>query len=139
MFSHLEGTLNVDADTKGTRILIAAANPALAASYRDFLSCHGFEVAIARDGLDCVAKLRRRAPDVLVIERELPWGQGDGVLALMAEEPDLPKVPVIVLSAGDDRGRRRWPGALPQVAVHRKPLPPAELEESIRRLRLTEM
>ena len=71
------------------RVLIADSDPALLASYRDFLVRQGFEVALARDGLDCLAQLRSTFPDVLVLEPELPWGQGDGVLALMEEADGL--------------------------------------------------
>ena len=38
-------------------------------------------------GLECVARLRERVPDVLVLEPQLPWGGGEGVLAIMGEVP----------------------------------------------------
>jgi carbon storage regulator CsrA len=42
-------------------------------------------------------------PDVLVLEPSLPWGWGDGVLAMMHEEPNIPRVPVIILTDALDR------------------------------------
>ena len=36
--------------------------------------------------------------DVLVMDPSLPWGGGDGVLAMMYEDPGIPVVPVIVLT-----------------------------------------
>ena len=115
------------------RVLIADPDQRLLARYRDFLSHHGFEVTTVADGLACLARLRSSPPDVLVLEADLPWGQGEGILALMEEEPDVPKVPVIVLSAGTGPpGRGR---ALPGVAHFVKPLGAWELAECIRRLR----
>lgn len=86
------------------RILIADPDEYTLDSYRDFLERQGFEVATATTGLECVAELRRRAPDVLVIEPSMPWGGGDGVLALMHEDADVPLIPVLVLTYGRDRG-----------------------------------
>ena len=54
-------------------------------------------MATARDGLACVAQLREFRPAVLVLDPALPWGWGDGVLARMREEADIPTVPVILL------------------------------------------
>jgi len=79
------------------RVLLAAPEEPLLRSYGDFLTRDGFEVATARDGLDCVAKLRGFRPAVLVLDPALPWGWGDGVLARMREEADIPTVPVILL------------------------------------------
>ena len=42
-----------------TRVLIADPDPALLSSYRDFLVRNGFEVALAADGLDCLASCGR--------------------------------------------------------------------------------
>ena len=64
----------------------------------------GFQVATATTGLECVERLRNWQPDVLVLEPSIPWGWGDGILAMMHEEPDIPVVPVIVLTYGHDRG-----------------------------------
>ena len=55
--------------------------------YRERLMQEGFELATASSGLECVARLRERVPDVLVLEPQLPWGGGEGVLAMMGEVP----------------------------------------------------
>lgn len=86
------------------RVLIADPDEYLVDSYRACLEQHGFEVLVATNGLECVERLRNSAPDVLVLEPALPWGGGDGVLAMMREEPDVPRIPVIALTLGHDRG-----------------------------------
>ena len=77
-------------------------------------------------------RLRDCAPDVLVLEPSIPWGWGDGVLAMMHEESDIPVVPVIVLTYGRDRGvlYRLAPFKIDDYQV--KPLRPQRLAERIR-------
>jgi DNA-binding response OmpR family regulator len=81
------------------RILIADADEQMRAVYANGLVDYGFEVATAADGLNCIAALRDFVPTLLVLDPELPWGGGAGLLARMYEEADLPYVPVILLTA----------------------------------------
>src|SRR5438874_1120798 len=81
------------------RILIADGDSALTRTYQTALGGEGFEVEIATDGLSCVGLLRDFQPAVLVLDPELHWGGGEGVLAMMHEDPEVPIVPVVVLSA----------------------------------------
>jgi two-component system, OmpR family, response regulator VicR len=114
------------------RVLIADSDEYLLDTYREYLEQHGFEVVTATTGLECVERLRDCAPDVLVLEPSIPWGWGDGVLAMMHEESDIPMVPVIVLTYGRDRGvlYRLAPFKIDDYQV--KPLRPKWLAERIR-------
>jgi carbon storage regulator CsrA len=86
------------------RVLIADSDRYLLHDYRQYLEQHGFEVLTATTGLECVERLRDGEPDVLVLEPSIPWGWGDGVLAMMHEERDIRMIPVIVVTHGYDRG-----------------------------------
>jgi len=123
-----------EAEVHGTsplRVLIADSDVNLVSSYAEFLERQGYEVAAVASGLECLARLRQFAPQVLVLEPSLPWGGADGVLARMQEEPALKDVPVIVLTYGRDRG------ALYRLAPYRvadyliKPQSPRRLAERI--------
>ena len=81
--------------SKRIRVLMADPDESLHPVYRVPLLQEGFEVAAASSGLECVARLRERAPDILVLEPQLPWGGGEGVLAMMGEVPQLAAVPVV--------------------------------------------
>jgi DNA-binding response OmpR family regulator len=70
--------------------------------YREPLSREGFEMDQALTGLECVSRLRERVPDILIIEPQLPWGGGDGVLALMSEDSTLAAIPVLILTSCRD-------------------------------------
>jgi carbon storage regulator CsrA len=114
------------------RVLIADADECLLESYRTCLEHQGFVVITATSGLECVARLRDSSPDVLVLDPALPWGGGDGVLALMAEEPDVPRVPVIALAVGIDRGGLYRLASFGIDDFHRQPLSGSRLGERIR-------
>ena len=73
--------------SKPIRVLMADPDESLQPVYREPLLQEGFELATAASGLECVARLRERVPDVLVLEPQLPWGGGEGVLAMMGEVP----------------------------------------------------
>ncbi|MBV8455292.1 MAG: response regulator [Acetobacteraceae bacterium] len=62
----------------------------------EIFACQGFDLETASDGLDCVEKLRRVTPAVLVLALELRWGGGDGVLAWLREQGVESGVPVIL-------------------------------------------
>ena len=116
------------------RVLIADPNRSLLQTYGEFLSRNGFEVATVADGLSCLAKLREWEPEILVLELDMPWGGGAGVLDLMRDGFGLPQIPVVVLTS-------RWDEATADDALaYRladsfdfKPLAPEQLARIIRR------
>jgi DNA-binding response OmpR family regulator len=117
-----------------TRILIAVPDESLANSYEDFLCRDGFDVATVTNGLDCLAKLRTWTPDVLVLEFDMPCGGGFGVLAMMHDGLEIPRVPVMVLTARrdfQDLGGLRLFEMMSD--LHVKPVPPEQLARIIRR------
>jgi DNA-binding response OmpR family regulator len=113
------------------RVLIAVPDAALLDAYRKRLAADGFKVETARDGLECIDRLRAFMPEVLVLSTALPWGGGDGVLAVLSEDPQLPHVSVIVLSSGHDVGgpARIWD--YPIAEYHSRPLSPQLLARRV--------
>lgn len=82
------------------RVLIADPDEALLEAYAEYFDSQFWDLKTAMSGLDCVAKLRSFKPDVLVLEPELPWGGGSGVLTQLREDADLASVLVIVVTTG---------------------------------------
>ncbi|MTV78206.1 response regulator, partial [Streptococcus pneumoniae] len=66
-------------------VVIADQDVELAELYCRFLAENGFSAKTAGDGLECLRKVRRHAPDVLILDCELPWGDAEGVLACLRE------------------------------------------------------
>jgi len=82
-------------------LLIADGDAELCDIYRRFLTDRGYEVETSSDGLDCLMKLRQVTPAALVLDLQLRWGGGDGVLAWLREENLMPGVPVILTATAD--------------------------------------
>ena len=116
------------------RVLMADPDESLPPVYREPLSREGFELVTAVSGLECVARLRERVPDVLVLEPQLPWGGGDGVLAMMGEVPQLATVPVMVLTSCRDPHVLNRVARFPISDYHLKPLAPDRLAGRLRTL-----
>src|SRR5215472_2155778 len=77
-------------------LLIADTDAELCDFYQKFLTERGYQVETASDGLDCLAKLRRVTPAAVVLDLELRWGGGDGVLAWLRKERAASGVAVIL-------------------------------------------
>lgn len=98
------------------RVLIADGDQAFLEVARQYLSRHGHEVKTATNGLESVALMQCDVPDVVVLQRGLLWGGGDGVLDLMRRWSGWSKIPVMLTSDGgipEEAG----PIASPQLVV----------------------
>jgi response regulator RpfG family c-di-GMP phosphodiesterase len=84
--------------------------------------------------LECVARLRERVPDVLVLEPHMPWGGGDGILAMMGEVPHLATVPVMILTSCHDPHVLNRVARFPISDYHLKPIAPDRLAGRLRTL-----
>jgi CheY-like chemotaxis protein len=116
------------------RVLLADRD----ATFLELVSAHlaweRITVAAAKTGLDCLDQLRAFVPDVLVLDPNLLWGGGSGVLAAMSEDADLASIPVIVVCKQEDNGSFSKLEA-PQVREYlTKPLSPPALTRAIRRI-----
>jgi CheY-like chemotaxis protein len=78
-------------------LLIADGDTPRRDLYRRLFTDRGYVVETATGGLQCLAQLRRLHPDVLVVNSDLPWGGGAGVLARMRQDSDLTATLVVVV------------------------------------------
>lgn len=113
------------------RVLVADPDPCLANAYRRFLAGRGFRPGVANNALDCVNRLRTEVPDVLVLDPDLPWGGGGGVLALMREDNTVPLVPTLI-HTWDKGPATFYDEVFPVVQQAAKPLGLSQMEEEIR-------
>jgi len=114
------------------RLLIADRDAELCEMVRRFLTAWGYEVETSTDGLNCLAKLRQVTPAVLVLDLELLWGGGDGVLAWLREASPAPRIPVLLTAtaaAPPDRAACNEP---PVVDYLPKPFALTTLLKSVR-------
>lgn len=80
------------------RLLVATALGALADDIKRCFTSRGFSVQIVHDGVECVGRALHSPPTALVLDCNLPWGGGTGVLACLREDPATATTPVILLT-----------------------------------------
>ncbi|WP_169977279.1 response regulator transcription factor [Tautonia rosea] len=107
-------------------LLLAESDPSLRSILADYFASLGFQVETANDGLDCLDRLRSSQPEVIVIDADLAWGGGDGVLSLIHERQS--QVPQAVIAIGTESPERLADrlGLSPQVCLS-KPVHPSSL------------
>jgi DNA-binding response OmpR family regulator len=94
-------------NSKKTVLLVEDEEP-LRRVLRDLLERDGFTVVEAADGVAALDEVDRSAPDVLVLDLNLPRLDGYGVLSHLRARPSTAKLPVIVLTAkGDEENEVR--------------------------------
>jgi CheY-like chemotaxis protein len=92
---------------KKTVLLVEDEEP-LRHVLRDLLEREGFTVVEAADGVQALDEVDRSAPDVLVLDLNLPRLDGYGVLSHLRARPATARLPVIVLTAkGDEENEVR--------------------------------
>ncbi|MDQ8148757.1 MAG: type II/IV secretion system protein [Gemmatimonadota bacterium] len=89
-------------------LLIVEDEEALRRVMKDLLEREGFRVFEAADGVTALEELDRHAPDLMVLDLNLPRLDGYGVLSHLRARPATAKLPVIVLTAkGDEESEVR--------------------------------
>ena len=79
-----------------------------------FLRQAGYEVILAEDGFDALAKISDHEPQVIFVDIMMPRLDGYQTCALIKQNPILKSTPVIMLSSKDgvfDRARGRLAGS----------------------------
>lgn len=62
------------------------------------LEVEGYEVVVARDGLEGLEKLKKFSPDVILLDIIMPKMGGFEMMEEMNKNPELKKIPVIIIS-----------------------------------------
>jgi two-component system KDP operon response regulator KdpE len=87
----------------GPHILVVDDEPQIRRALRTALTGHGYQVELAEDGDDALAKLAAHVPDLVVLDLVMPKTDG---LEVVQQLRTWSQVPVIVLSArGEERDK----------------------------------
>jgi DNA-binding response OmpR family regulator len=81
------------------RIVVADAETRILERLSTALGVAGFSVATATNGMEAIGACLSRAPDVVLIERDMPVVDGLHVLQEMGRHAELASVPVMMMSA----------------------------------------
>lgn len=117
-----------------TRILIVDDEPHMLRLIELSLRKGGFDLLLARDGREGIATARREAPDLIVMDVNMPAMDGMEALAQLKGQPETQSIPVIMLTA---RGQVLTPSEADELGFDlylTKPFSPTELLAHARRL-----
>ncbi|MFH0806486.1 MAG: response regulator [Candidatus Brennerbacteria bacterium] len=80
------------------RILLVEDEPLLGNLLKQRLEKEGFEMVLARDGEEALAKLRESKPDLILLDIILPKISGFELLETLQADPQFERAPVIIIS-----------------------------------------
>ena len=114
-------------------ILIVEDHPTMRDAMRLVLEEDGHQVEEATDGEAGIAMVRDRAPDVVLLDLNIPMVSGAEVLETLKSDPATAEVLVVVVTATGEEGRRK---AIAQGAdgYITKPFSPLALLRSVERV-----
>lgn len=81
------------------KVLIADDEQNIVISLEFLLRREGFEVLVASDGVDALAKLRAEKPDLVLLDVMMPKMNGFDVCQALRADPDLAGTRVLMLTA----------------------------------------
>jgi type II secretory ATPase GspE/PulE/Tfp pilus assembly ATPase PilB-like protein/CheY-like chemotaxis protein len=87
---------------RGACVLLVEDEDQLRRVMKDLLQREGYRVAEARDGIQALDEVDRFAPDVIILDLNLPGIDGYSVLAQLRSRPATREIPVMVLTAKGD-------------------------------------
>ena len=114
-----------------TLVLLADDSKVVRIKTGRLLAQHQYQVAYAIDGLDAVQQMQTQRPDVLITDVEMPGMDGFELTRHIRADPQTAQLPVIMITAADDRHREQADAAGVSVLLG-KPYPEDALIAHIR-------
>ena len=81
-----------------SKLVLADDEQYIAIAYNDGLTRAGFEVVVVNDGAEALAAIQREKPDMVLLDVIMPKMNGFEVLRAVKADPELKKIPVVILS-----------------------------------------
>lgn len=118
----------------GQKILVVEDNELNLKLFCDLLRAHGYEAEPVRDGREAVERARAFAPDLVVMDIQMPHVSGLELIERLKDDPELRRTPIMAVTAyaakGDEE-RIRAAGAEGYVS---KPISVIRFVEAVRAL-----
>ena len=113
------------------KVLVVEDNELNLKLFCDLLRAHAHEVEPVRDGREAVARARAFAPDLIVMDIQMPYVTGFELIVALKADEGLAAVPVMAVTAyagREDEERIRAAGAAAYVS---KPISLARFMETV--------
>jgi CheY-like chemotaxis protein len=119
-------------------ILIADDDPDILESIITVLKSQPYRLRTARDGRQCLEFVRKRVPDLLILDLLMPKMDGFAVMRELRRDPTFGNLPIMVLTAVlEDASHRRYEletgGRMKVQDYIEKPVAPVELLRRVRK------
>ncbi|HJW84914.1 MAG TPA: response regulator [Anaerolineae bacterium] len=120
-------------------ILLTDDDPDILENLLTILGSQPYRLATARDGKQCLARIKEERPDLLILDLLMPRLDGWGVIRELRSDPQYVNLPIMVLTTVvEDASRRRYElevGLAMDVQDYvQKPAKPAELIQRVEKL-----
>jgi twitching motility two-component system response regulator PilG len=105
---------STDQPAAATRVLVIDDSNTIRRSAEIFLRQGGYQVVLAEDGFDALAKVNDHEPHLIFCDILMPRLDGYQTCAIIKRNPRFAKVPVVMLSSKDgvfDKARGRMVGS----------------------------
>ena len=113
--------------TPSQSVLIVDDDPMVRQVLRDTLSSAGLTVNMASDGIEALAYLSEKTPDLILLDRFMPRLEGGTVLYEIQNRINLKSIPVLILTAMVNQGEAKSWFERGAVDFIPKPFDPAEV------------
>ena len=87
----------------GGTILVIDDDPSVHDLMQRFLGREGYRVLAALEGQEGVELAKQQAPDVILLDIRMPQMNGWEVLTLLKSDPELTRIPVVIVTIEDDQ------------------------------------
>ncbi len=94
----------------------------------------GFTVLEAHDGLEALETIRSQQPDIVILDVMMPELNGFQVCRRVKEDPELSKIPVVLLTAKDSEADQFWGSEVGADLYLTKPIEPGNVVLHIQEL-----
>ena len=116
------------------KILVAEDDQPSRELIREILETCGYQVLEARDGREALQRVEETAPDLVLLDIQMPAVDGSAVLRQLRQDSRFASLPVVAVTAYAMRGDREKALAAGFDAYLTKPLNAAALKKQIEQL-----
>jgi CheY-like chemotaxis protein len=116
----------------GEKILDIDDSPTVQRLIEMILTTQGYQVVLASDGEEGVAKARAERPAVILVDFVMPKMNGFQVCKALKEDPDFNDTPIILVTSKGDKVGSKFVDVLGITEYFTKPFQPEELLAKIR-------
>lgn len=114
------------------KILLVDDEPHVIKVLKLFLDKSGYQVSVANNGEQALAKVTTDNPDVVITDIQMPRMTGQELCNKINESCTSSKPYMIIMTSRTDRELRDWVNKVPNLEFLEKPLSPRKLVNQLR-------